>query len=180
MSLPNPPDPQEQARTLARAAELRRTQGLDRAEALRTAAAEAPARQASMFDEPPPAPPEPDPPTPVAPRWTQRLAVLALGMSCRADGFTRRDAAYHAGCYELASRIGELEAEGVTLFRTRITVPTIYDSHTSVTQYVIDSVPPHLLDALTALDRDSIVRAWTAWRPTWEPPADGGDHDPEA
>lgn len=78
MSLPEPPNPHDQAWVMARAVELRRTQGLDAATALRIAAAERdnPA-QGALFaadpepepvPEPAPAPPPPEPePAPAPP-----------------------------------------------------------------------------------------------------------------
>lgn len=76
----------------------------------------------------------------------QRYRVLLLAADTVHDGFTRADAAKEAGCYELASRIGELEAEGVVFGRTRERVQTRYGGNTTVVRYRLRTVPKAVVE----------------------------------
>ena len=72
----------------------------------------------------------------------QRYRVLrhALGTF----SFTRADAAYHVGCFELAARIGELEAEGARFARDRRVMPDRYGRPARVTEYRLTHCPSTL------------------------------------
>ena len=72
----------------------------------------------------------------------QRYRVLRLALGT--PDFTRRDAAYHVGCFELASRIGELEAEGARFARDRRVIPDRYGRPSRVTAYRLTHCPPAL------------------------------------
>lgn len=71
---------------------------------------------------------------------------------------TRLEAAMRLGCYELASRIGELEAEGVRIKRRRRKYRNDYGYIITHTQYSLDTtptgyplpVPKNVSDALVA------------------------------
>jgi hypothetical protein len=77
-------------------------------------------------------------------RVPQRYRVLRLAMDRAGHGFTRLDAATEVGCYELASRIGELEAEGVVFHRARFVAPNRYGDITQGVRYTFLSCPKHL------------------------------------
>lgn len=76
----------------------------------------------------------------------QRYRVLLLAAETNIRGFTRADAARDAGCYELASRIGELEAEGVRFARSRERTKTRYGGATTVTRYRLLSAPKNVVE----------------------------------
>lgn len=80
------------------------------------------------------------------PRVKQRYRVLALAHSQGAAGINRALAATEIGCYELASRIGELEAEGVAFQRTSVTSTNVFGDPVHYTRYVLTYVPPALVD----------------------------------
>lgn len=73
----------------------------------------------------------------------QKDRIVRLGL--RAP-FTRMDAVREAGVFELASRIGELEAEGCTFHRKRVTVLTRYGGPTSVTEYTMFYAPSAVVE----------------------------------
>lgn len=67
---------------------------------------------------------------------TQRERVLDY---LKTEGsITRLQAAMDIGCFELSSRIGELEALGHKIKRTRITVLNRYGDKCSVAKYTLD------------------------------------------
>jgi hypothetical protein len=76
----------------------------------------------------------------------QRYRVLRLAIETgREDlGFTRWDAASLVGCFELASRIGELESEGVRFERTSETLRNRYGDRVRVMTYRLAECPPSL------------------------------------
>lgn len=76
-------------------------------------------------------------------RVLQRYRILHLAMNS-APGFTRRDAAIVVGCYELASRIGELEAEGAEFDKVRHQERNRYGDLTHYTVYRLRHAPPEL------------------------------------
>lgn len=59
-------------------------------------------------------------------------------------GFTRRDAAIVVGCYELASRIGELEKEGAEFEKVRHMERNRYGDPTHYMVYRLRHCPPEL------------------------------------
>ena len=83
-----------------------------------------------------------------AARPTQRLRVLQLALQRGNDGFTRWDAATEVGCFELASRIGELEAEGVTFHRHKHTARNRWGDKITVMTYRLTHAPQPILDHL--------------------------------
>ena len=78
-------------------------------------------------------------------RPTQRERVLLLAADRQYAGFTRLDAVQFVGCFELASRIGELEADGCTFARQTETVATRYGALTHATRYRLTYAPPSLV-----------------------------------
>lgn len=76
-------------------------------------------------------------------RVPQRYRVLQLALTSP-TGFTRQDAAVDVGCYELASRIGELEAEGVEFERITHTDYNRYNDPVRVMVYRLRYCPPVL------------------------------------
>ena len=74
----------------------------------------------------------------------QRYRILRLAVERQSEGFTRADAAIEVGCYELASRIGELEAEGVVFKKQNERVTTRYGGRTTVTRYTLVDAPKEL------------------------------------
>ena len=78
-------------------------------------------------------------------RVPQRYRVLQLALQRGQDGFTRGHAAYEVGCYELASRIGELEAEGVEFHREPESGKNRFGDPTHWVRYRVRYCPPVLL-----------------------------------
>lgn len=68
-------------------------------------------------------------------RTTQRARVLQFMQEF--GSITRNDAAVQIGCHELASRIGELEAEGWEFNRKRECGKNRYGDHTHWIRYSI-------------------------------------------
>ena len=66
---------------------------------------------------------------------TQRQRVLDYVKKHRS--ITRREAAIEIGCFELASRIGELEAEGHKFERERVTTKNRYGDKIPITRYTL-------------------------------------------
>lgn len=82
-------------------------------------------------------------------KMLQRHRVLALAHD-RAqvgEGFTRMDSAWVIGCFELASRIGELEAEGCHFDRENIRVQNRYGDLVRATRYTLTHAPIDVLQA---------------------------------
>lgn len=77
-------------------------------------------------------------------RFFQRYRVLRLAMERKDAGFTRWDAANDVGCFELAARIGELEAEGVRFERRAHTFKNRYGDRVHGTTYALTECPPAL------------------------------------
>lgn len=73
----------------------------------------------------------------------QRYRVLQLALAWP-EGFTRWEAAMEVGCFELASRIGELEAEGVRFDRRAVTDRNRYGDRVRMTVYTLTDCPPVL------------------------------------
>jgi hypothetical protein len=71
----------------------------------------------------------------------QRDRILYLLIQQGAAGVTRQDAAQIVGCFELASRIGELEADGCRIERRRFTATNRFGDRVHGTRYVLASVP---------------------------------------
>jgi hypothetical protein len=84
-------------------------------------------------------------PTPTK-RTLQRDRILRLAHLHGERGFTRRDAAMLAHCYELASRVMELEAEGCTFTRTRERGKNTFGDPVRFTRYHLVSAPPAILE----------------------------------
>lgn len=84
-------------------------------------------------------------PTPPRPHVLQRDRILRLAHVNSDTGFTRREAAMTVGCYELASRIGELEAEGVVFEREREVTQNAFGDPVRYTRYRLKSAPTHVL-----------------------------------
>lgn len=78
----------------------------------------------------------------------QRYRVLQYARHVGTKGFTRLDIATEVGCYELASRIGELEAEGVTFTRERFTGQNRYGDRVPVMRYRLLYLPINVLETL--------------------------------
>jgi hypothetical protein len=76
-------------------------------------------------------------------RVPQRYRILHMALHSP-SGFTRSDAAIVVGCYELASRIGELEAEGVTFQKVRYSSRNRYGDRVSYMVYTLDECPTEL------------------------------------
>lgn len=93
-------------------------------------------------------PPDARPPQSAMKRPLQRHRVLQYAIARGAEGFTRRDAAYYVGCYELASRIGELEAEGVTFKRASESGRNMWGDPVRWTRYEYVSAPREVLRML--------------------------------
>ena len=77
-------------------------------------------------------------------RTLQRDRILRLAMLNGADGFTRRDAAMLAHCYELSTRVIELEGEGCRFTRARETGKNTFGDPVRWVRYRIEHAPPHL------------------------------------
>jgi hypothetical protein len=92
----------------------------------------------------------------------QRHRVLRLAATMGRDGFTRRDVAVMVGCYELASRVGELEAEGVTFSRERESGMNMFGDNVRFTRYRLIDAPQEVL-AIAGVP-------W--WVPPLDPPAE--------
>lgn len=76
-----------------------------------------------------------------------RILHLAHDRAKHGDAITRRDAAWIVGCFELASRIGELEDEGCRFQRTRISDRNQYGDPIHVTAYQLKHAPRPTLRA---------------------------------
>ena len=75
-------------------------------------------------------------------KFLQRYRVLQLAIQRKGLGFSRWDAANEVGCFELASRIGELEAEGVEFTRRRYTALNRYGDRVRGVTYDLHYCPP--------------------------------------
>lgn len=73
----------------------------------------------------------------------QRYRVLQY--IAEMGSITRLSAANHVGCFELASRIGELEAEGCVFLRYRNVTKNRYGDTVRFMRYQIDTAPAELL-----------------------------------
>lgn len=94
---------------------------------------------------------------PTRERILQRHRILQLAIERGDEGFTRRDAAYDVGCYELASRIGELEAEGVTFKRAPESARNRWGDMVSYVRYRYAGAPLAVLRMLP--EDDESLRA---------------------
>lgn len=74
-------------------------------------------------------------------RIPQRYRILNMAINSGMSGFTRWDAAFTVGCFELASRIGELESEGVTFDRITHTDKNRYGDSVQVMTYRLRYCP---------------------------------------
>ena len=99
------------------------------------------------------------------PERLQRHRILQFAAFRGSEGFTRADAAYYVGCYELASRIGELEARGATFKRERETGLNMFGDPVRFMRYRLTSAPRNLIaDAnldpaeFTAFTGDDVAR----------------------
>jgi hypothetical protein len=72
---------------------------------------------------------------------TQRERLLRYAAWQGELGFTRLDAVREVGVFELAARIGELEAAGHRFKRKRETVPTRWGGNVRVTRYLYQGEP---------------------------------------
>lgn len=76
-------------------------------------------------------------------RISQKFRILHMAANSP-TGFTRSDAAIEVGCYELASRIGELEAEGVEFEKVRMSSRNRYGDPTHYVVYRLRYCPTEL------------------------------------
>jgi hypothetical protein len=74
-------------------------------------------------------------------RIPQRYRILNMAINSGPSGFTRSDAAIVVGCYELASRIGELEAEGVEFEKVRMSARNRYGDPVRYVNYRLRYCP---------------------------------------
>lgn len=82
-------------------------------------------------------------------RFPQRYRVLQLALERLGRGFTRWDAANDVACFELASRIGELEAEGVEFNRETEAIRNRYGDTVRHMRYDLAYAPPSLVAHVT-------------------------------
>lgn len=76
---------------------------------------------------------------------TQGDRVLQLAHQRGQTGFTRYDAVFSISCFELSSRIGELEAKGWTFNRKRESSKNQFGDKVRYTRYSLD--PEQQLEA---------------------------------
>lgn len=91
-------------------------------------------------------------------RRTQRDRVFQLMYERGENGITRQDAALEVGCYELASRIGELEAEGAVIHRSHGTGTNRYGDPVRFTRYTLIQAPVTLAERALGIPLDGILR----------------------
>jgi len=85
-------------------------------------------------------------PTPKRTPVPQRYRILRLAHLNGPGGFTRRDAALTVGCYELATRIMELEAEGVRFDRKRESDRNSFGDPVRFVRYALAHAPTDVLN----------------------------------
>ena len=91
-------------------------------------------------------------------RRLQRDRVFQLMYERGENGITRQDAAAEIGCFELASRIGELEAEGAVVHRSKGTGQNRYGDPVRYTRYVLMAAPSPLAERALGIDLADLLR----------------------
>jgi hypothetical protein len=81
----------------------------------------------------------------------QRYRVLQMALVRGDAGFTRWDAARDVGCFELASRLGELRSEGVVFTRDTSTARNRFQDTVRVMTYRVKHIPNALILHLAEL-----------------------------
>lgn len=95
-------------------------------------------------------------------RRTQRDRVFQLMFERGENGITRADAAVEIGCYELSSRIGELEAEGAKIHRSQGTGYNRYGDPVRFTRYTLLAAPSPLAERALGLTTAEIMGEYTS------------------